>query len=169
MSNINYYKLIGIDINKEDINDIELIINLCNKKLSSYKYLPFLNSNQQLEYKELQKAKYIFMNEELKNKYDNIIFKKYVKQNIHTHTKTNTFEAYQDSNLDNLFSLNVKDSQSSNSSNNTHNNTNSDNTNSKKKEKINNNLVGDRIFSMVGIINNPQPNTEIDRNFFNES
>jgi hypothetical protein len=165
MSNINYYKLIGIDMNNDNINNIELIINLCNKKLSSYKYLPFLNSNQQLEFKELQKAKYIFMNEDLKNKYDNIIFKKHIKHNINTNTNTNTntFEAYQDSNLDNLFSLNV------NNSNSTNNNTNLDNSNSKKKEKINNNLVGDRIFSMVGIINNPQPNTEIDRNFFNES
>jgi hypothetical protein len=167
MSNINYYKLIGIDINDENINNIELIINLCNKKLLSYKYLPFLNSNQQLEFKELQKAKYIFMNKELKNKYDNIIFKKHIKQN--THTNTNTFEAYQDSNLDNLFSLNTNSSHSSHFSNSTNNNTNLDNSNSKKKEKINNNLVGDRIFSMVGIINNPQPNTEIDRNFFNES
>ena len=76
MNNINYYNLIGIDLNKEDINNIELLISNCNKKLASYKYLPFLSSAQENEYKELQKAKYIFMNEGFKNKYDNILFKK---------------------------------------------------------------------------------------------
>lgn len=163
MTNVNYYKLIGFDTNSEDINNIGLIISLCDKKLSSYKYLPFLNSTQQTEQKDLQKAKYIFTNEDLKNKYDNIIFKKYIKQNTITEIKSNNFEAYQDSNLDNLFSLN------SSSFNNINNNNNFDNSNSKKKEKINTNLVGDRIFSMVGIMNNPPPNTEIDRSFFNES
>ncbi len=34
-----------------------------------------------------------------------------------------------------------------------------------KKDKIESNLVGDRIFSMVGILNLPHQNTSIDRSF----
>ena len=35
-----------------------------------------------------------------------------------------------------------------------------------KKEKVNSSLVGDRIFSMAGIINVPQKNLDMDRSFF---
>lgn len=149
MNNVNYYNLIGIDINKEDVNNIDLLISNCNKKLASYKYLPFLSSVQENEYKELQKAKYIFMNEEFKNKYDNILFRK--KNN-------KAFEAYQDSQFDNLFSLNIQP-----------NNNTVVNNNSNSRKKVNTNSVGDRIFSMVGILNNNIPDIEANKNFFNQS
>lgn len=35
-----------------------------------------------------------------------------------------------------------------------------------KKEKVNSQLVGDRVFSMAGIINVPQKNLNMDRTFF---
>jgi len=154
MNNINYYNLIGIDLNKEDINNIELLISNCNKKLASYKYLPFLSSAQENEYKELQKAKYIFMNEGFKNKYDNILFK---KKNNNSQVN-DAFEAYQDSQSDNLFSLNIQP-----------NNNVVVNNNSNSRKKVNTNSVGDRIFSMVGILNNNIPNVEANKNFFNQS
>ena len=69
MNITDYYKLLNID----NPNDIDLLLNRCNQKLSSFKHLPFLNSNQQNEVKELKKAKYIINNKELKIIYDNIL------------------------------------------------------------------------------------------------
>lgn len=158
---MDYYKLIGIDINKDDINNINLLISNCNKKLSSYKYLPFLSSSQENDCKELQKAKYIFMNKEFKNKYDNILFRK-------NNNNNNSFDGYQDSQSDNLFSLNLPDNDLQTSSLHLKDN-NIQGNNSRKKEKINTSSVGDRIFSMVGILNNNAPNIEANKNFFNQS
>jgi hypothetical protein len=117
-----YYKLLEIpkDSSKEDI------YNAYKIKIEKYRNLPFLNTAQKNEIKDLKKAKFVLSNEELKNKYDSII----EKQNIESHK--------------------MKEWERTTS----------------KKEKVNSQLVSDRVFQMAGILNIPQKNLDIDRTFF---
>ena len=66
---INYYKI--LDVKKTD--DEDYIIKKYNKKILKYKNLPFLNSEQKEEVKNLKTALYILSNEELKILYDNYL------------------------------------------------------------------------------------------------
>lgn len=66
---INYYKI--LDVKKTD--DEDYILKKYKKKILKYKNLPFLNSDQKEEVKNLKTALYILSNEELKILYDNYL------------------------------------------------------------------------------------------------
>ena len=115
MEVINYYYQIlelKYDATEKEINDAY------TNKIKKYCNLPFLNENQKIEIKELKKAKFILSDNELRKKYDSIIF-----QDIEENKKVN------------------------------------------KKEKLDSQMMGNRIFSMIGIIAPPQRNYDLDRNF----
>ena len=121
MEVINYYYQIlelKYDATEKEINESY------KNKIKKYFNLPFLNENQKVEIKELKKAKFILSNNDLRKKYDSIIF-----QEIEENNK-----------------LKEKDILN-------------------KKEKLDSQLMGNRIFSMIGIITPPQRNYDIDRNF----
>ena len=121
MEVINYYYQIlelKYDATEKEINESY------KNKIKKYFNLPFLNENQKVEIKELKKAKFILSNNDLRKKYDSIIF-----QEIEENNK-----------------LKEKDILN-------------------KKEKLDSQLMGNRIFSMIGIITPPQMNYNIDRNF----
>ena len=121
MEVINYYYQIlelKYDATEKEINESY------KNKIKKYFNLPFLNENQKVEIKELKKAKFILSNNDLRKKYDSIIF-----QEIEENNK-----------------LKEKDILN-------------------KKEKLDSQLMGNRIFSMIGIITPPQMNYDIDRNF----
>ena len=115
-----YYQILELKYNatEKEINESY------NNKIKKYFNLPFLNENQKVEIKELKKAKFILSNNDLRKKYDSIIF-----QEIEENNK-----------------LKEKDILN-------------------KKEKLDSQLMGNRIFSMIGIITPPQMNYNIDRNF----
>lgn len=115
MEVINYYYQIlevKYDATEKEINDAY------KNKIKKYFNLPFLNENQKVDIKELKKAKFILSNNELRKKYDSIIFQ----------------ELEENKNLN-------------------------------KKEKLDSQMMGNRIFSMIGVITPPQRNYDIDRNF----
>jgi DnaJ-class molecular chaperone len=118
-----YYKILDLDFNAT----IEEIYQAYSEKIKKYRNLPFFNSAQKNEVKELKKAKFVLTNEELRKILDSSINKKYNEE-----SKMKEWEK----------------------------------TNSNKKEKVNSQLVGDRIFSMAGILNIPQKNLDMDRTFF---
>jgi len=115
-----YYKILELNYNatEEEINDAY------KNKIKKYFNLPFLNENQKVEIKELKKAKFLLSNNDLRKKYDSIIF-----QEIEENNK-----------------LKEKDTLN-------------------KKEKLDSEMMGNRVFSMIGIITPPQRNYNIDRNF----
>lgn len=115
-----YYKILELkyDATEKEINESY------KNKIKKYFNLPFLNENQKVEIKELKKAKFILSNNDLRKKYDSIIF-----QEIEENNK-----------------LKEKDTLN-------------------KKEKLDSQLMGNRVFSMIGIITPPQRNYDIDRNF----
>ena len=115
-----YYKILELNYNatEEEINDAY------KNKIKKYFNLPFLNENQKVEIKELKKAKFLLSNNDLRKKYDSIIF-----QEIEENNK-----------------LKEKDTLN-------------------KKEKLDSEMMGNRVFSMIGIITPPQRNYDIDRNF----
>jgi DnaJ-class molecular chaperone len=115
-----YYKILELNYNatEEEINDAY------KNKIKKYFNLPFLNENQKVEIKELKKAKFLLSNNDLRKKYDSIIF-----QEIEENNK-----------------LKEKDILN-------------------KKEKLDSEMMGNRVFSMIGIITPPQRNYDIDRNF----
>jgi DnaJ-class molecular chaperone len=113
-----YYKI--LDLGKGSTN--EDVYKAYNTKIEKYRNLPYLNSSQKAEVKELKKAKFVLSNQEFRKMYDEIILSK--------------GEGKQNDNL------------------------------SPKKEKVNSQLVGDRIFSMVGILNAPQKSFDLERKFF---
>jgi DnaJ-class molecular chaperone len=115
-----YYKILELNYNatEEEINDAY------KNKIKKYFNLPFLNDNQKIEIKELKKAKFILSNNDLRKKYDSIIF-----QEIEENNK-----------------LKEKDTLN-------------------KKEKLDSEMMGNRVFSMIGIMTPPQRNYDIDRNF----
>jgi DnaJ-class molecular chaperone len=121
MEVINYYYQIlelKYDATEKEINDAY------NNKIKKYFNLPFLNENQKVDIKELKKAKFILSNNELRKKYDSIIFQE-IEEN-----------------------KNIKEKDTLN-----------------KKEKLDSQMMGNRIFSMIGVITPPQRNFDIDRNF----
>ena len=121
MEVINYYYQIlevKYEATEKEINDAY------KNKIKKYFNLPFLNENQKVDIKELKKAKFILSNNELRKKYDSIIF-----QEIEENNK-----------------LKEKDTLN-------------------KKEKLDSQMMGNRIFSMIGVITPPQRNYDIDRNF----
>jgi DnaJ-class molecular chaperone len=113
-----YYKI--LDLPKGSTN--ENVYKAYNTKIEKYRNLPYLNSTQKTEVKQLKKAKFVLSNQEFRSMYDQIIQS---KGNVNPN--------------DNL---------------------------SPKKEKVNSQLVGDRIFSMVGILNAPQQSFDLERKFF---
>ena len=115
-----YYKILELNYNatEEEINDAY------KNKIKKYFNLPFLNENQKVEIKELKKAQFLLSNNDLRKKYDSIIF-----QEIEENNK-----------------LKEKDTLN-------------------KKEKLDSEMMGNRVFSMIGIITPPQRNYDIDRNF----
>jgi len=115
-----YYKILELNYNatEEEINDAY------KNKIKKYFNLPFLNENQKVEIKELKKAKFLLSNNDLRKKYDSIIF-----QEIEENNK-----------------LKEKDTLN-------------------KKEKLDSEMMGNRVFSMIGIMTPPQRNYNIDRNF----
>jgi DnaJ-class molecular chaperone len=115
-----YYKILELKYNatEKEINESY------KNKIKKYFNLPFLNENQKIEIKELKKAKFILSNNDLRKKYDSIIF-----QEIEENNK-----------------LKEKDTLN-------------------KKEKLDSEMMGNRVFSMIGIITPPQRNYDIDRNF----
>jgi DnaJ-class molecular chaperone len=115
-----YYKILELNYNatEEEINDAY------KNKIKKYFNLPFLNENQKVEIKELKKAKFLLSNNDLRKKYDSIIF-----QEIEENNK-----------------LKEKDTLN-------------------KKEKLDSEMMGNRVFSMIGIMTPPQRNYDIDRNF----
>lgn len=121
MEVINYYYQIlelKYDATEKEINDAY------KNKIKKYCNLPFLNENQKVDIKELKKAKFILSNNELRKKYDSIIFQE-IEEN-----------------------KNIKEKDTLN-----------------KKEKLDSQMMGNRIFSMIGVITPPQRNYDIDRNF----
>jgi DnaJ-class molecular chaperone len=85
---INYYQI--LDVKKTD--DQEYINKKYNKKILKYKNLPFLNSEQKEDVKNLKIAVYILTNEELKNLYDN-----YLKSlKINNDDKSDNFDNFSD-------------------------------------------------------------------------
>jgi len=118
-----YYKILDLDFNAT----IEEIYHAYSEKIKKYRNLPFFNSAQKNEVKELKKAKFVLTNEELRKILDSSINKKYNEE-----SKMKEWEK----------------------------------SSSNKKEKVNSQLVGDRIFSMAGILNIPQKNLDMDRTFF---
>jgi len=115
-----YYQILELKYNatEKEINESY------NNKIKKYFNLPFLNENQKVEIKELKKAKFILSNNDLRKKYDSIIFQEIEENNKFKEKDT----------------LN-------------------------KKEKLDSQLMGNRIFSMINIITPPQRNYDIDRNF----
>jgi DnaJ-class molecular chaperone len=121
MEVINYYYQIlelKYDATEKEINDAY------KNKIKKYFNLPFLNEHQKVDIKELKKAKFILSNNELRIKYDSIIFQE-IEEN-----------------------KNIKEKDILN-----------------KKEKLDSQMMGNRIFSMIGVITPPQRNYDIDRNF----
>lgn len=121
MEVINYYYQIlelKYDATEKEINDAY------KNKIKKYFNLPFLNEHQKVDIKELKKAKFILSNNELRKKYDSIIFQE-IEEN-----------------------KNIKEKDTLN-----------------KKEKLDSQMMGNRIFSMIGVITPPQRNFDIDRNF----
>ena len=121
MEVINYYYQIlelKYDATEKEINDAY------KNKIKKYFNLPFLNEHQKVDIKELKKAKFILSNNELRIKYDSIIFQE-IEEN-----------------------KNIKEKDTLN-----------------KKEKLDSQMMGNRIFSMIGVITPPQRNYDIDRNF----
>lgn len=117
-----YYKILDLSYNAT----VEDIYEAYSNKINKYRNLPFFNTTQKIEVKELKKAKFILINEDLRKIIDISINKKNTEE-----SKMKEWEK-----------------------------------NYAKKEKVNSELVGDRIFSMVGITNVPQKNLDMDRTFF---
>ena len=121
MEVINYYYQIlelKYDATEKEINDAY------KNKIKKYFNLPFLNENQKVYIKELKKAKFILSDNDLRKKYNSIIFQE-IEEN-----------------------KNIKEKEILN-----------------KKEKLDSQMMGHRIFSMIGVITPPQLNYDIDRNF----
>ena len=114
-----YYKI--LELKKDATN--KQIYESYTAKIEKYRGLPFLNTTQKVEVKELKKAKYILTNEDLRKQYDEII-------NI-TNEETEKMKEWEKS--------------------------------SSKKEKVNSQLIGDRIFGLA-TLNLPQNMLGVDRN-----
>ena len=115
-----YYQILELkyDATEKEINDAY------KNKIKKYFNLPFLNENQKVYIKELKKAKFILSDNDLRKKYNSIIFQE-IEEN-----------------------KNIKEKEILN-----------------KKEKLDSQMMGHRIFSMIGVITPPQLNYDIDRNF----
>jgi DnaJ-class molecular chaperone len=120
-----YYKILDLDMN----TNTDLIYKAYHEKIEKYRNLPYFNSQQKREVKELKRAKCVLTNSELRAAYDEIISK----------------------------SFNEKNKMGENEKK------------YAKKEKVNSELINDRIFSMMGITNVPQKNYDVDRQFFSSS
>jgi DnaJ-class molecular chaperone len=66
---INYYQI----LDAKKTNNKDIILKKYNKKILKYKNLPFLNSEQREEVRNLKVALYILSNMELKMLYDNYL------------------------------------------------------------------------------------------------
>jgi DnaJ-class molecular chaperone len=117
-----YYKILELPFDAK----VEHIYAAYNSKIEKYRNLPFLNTSQKAEVKELKKAKFVLSNDEFRKIYDSSISKKNVQI-----TKMKSWEK-----------------------------------SSSKKEKVDSQLLSNRIFDMTGIINVPQKNLNMDRQFF---
>ena len=115
-----YYKI--LELNKDATN--KQIYESYTAKIEKYRDLPFLDTTQKVEVKELKKAKFILTNEELRKKYDEVI------------------------NIKNEETKKMKEWEKTSS----------------KKERVNSQLIGDRIFGLAGLYV-PQKTLEVDRNF----
>jgi len=117
-----YYKILELPLDAK----VEHIYAAYNSKIEKYRNLPFLNTAQKAEVKELKKSKFVLSNDEFRKIYDSSIAKKNVQI-----TKMKSWEK-----------------------------------SSSKKEKVDSQLLSNRIFDMTGIINVPQKNLNMDRQFF---
>jgi len=117
-----YYKILELSLDAK----IEHIYAAYNSKIEKYRNLPFLNTNQKAEVKELKKAKYVLSNDEFRKIYDVSIAKK----NTQINKMKNWEKSYS------------------------------------KRDKVDSQLLSNRIFDMTGIINVPQKNLNMDRQFF---
>lgn len=119
----NYYQILNID---KDAS-LQEIVSSYKKQISSFNNLPFLNESQVLKVKQLKKALYILSNPPLREKYNKAI-------------SNDSFMASNDVNHDSFDSVfNVDNSWM---------NKYQTNDNTSKKDKFNNNVIGDRVFSM---------------------
>jgi DnaJ-class molecular chaperone len=66
---VNYYQI----LDAKKTNNRDIILKKYNKKILKYKNLPFLNSEQREEVRNLKVALYILSNMELKMLYDNYL------------------------------------------------------------------------------------------------
>ena len=77
---INYYQILDVKKN----NNKDEILKKYNKKILKYKNLPFLNSEQKEEVRNLKVALYILSNDELKDLYDNYMLSlKVIENDMH--------------------------------------------------------------------------------------
>lgn len=117
-----YYKILELPFDAK----VEQIYAAYNSKIEKYRNLPFLNTAQKAEVKELKKAKFVLSNDDFRKIYDSSIAKK--------NTQITKMKSWEKS--------------------------------SSKKEKVDSQLLSNRIFDMTGIINVPQKNLNMDRQFF---
>ena len=67
-----YYKILELPFDAK----VEHIYAAYNSKIEKYRNLPFLNTSQKAEVKELKKAKFVLSNDEFRKIYDSSISKK---------------------------------------------------------------------------------------------
>lgn len=119
----NYYQILNVD---KDAS-LQEIISAYKKQISSFNNLPFLNESQVLKIKQLKKALYILSNSPLREKYNKAI-------------SNDSFMAFNNTNHDSFDSVfNIDNSWM---------NKYQMNDTASKKDKFNNNVIGDRVFSM---------------------
>jgi DnaJ-class molecular chaperone len=115
-----YYKILEL---KKDASNKE-IYESYTAKIEKYRNLPYLNTTQKTEVKELKKAKFILTNDDLRKQYDEVIRIK--------NEETNKMKEWEKTYA--------------------------------KKEKVNSQLIVDRIFGLA-TLNMPQKTLDVDRNF----
>lgn len=146
----NFYDLLKItqNANKDEI------INAYKSSIKHYIDMSYLDNDKINEIKTLKSALYVLTNDNLKNKYDTLLIKANMENTSSTdnelsqHNDTNYFSNItmnqHDNNISTLFNVD-------NSWMNTHNITN----NNTKKNKIETNIISDRIFSLQEINKKP--------------
>lgn len=119
----NFYKLLEVSQNASN----DMIMKGYKNKISNYIYLNNLTSNNIKEIKALKTALYILTNNELREKYNVLI-----KQSENTPVAVNHDD---DNNLDSVFNIDNSWMKEANLSN-------------KKKDGVDSNLLGERVFSL---------------------
>lgn len=96
----DYYNILNVN-HDIDINELKII---CKSKLKEFKLLPFLTKNDEIRFKQIKKAYFIFNNPEYKKKYDTAILK-----NNNNNNNNNTHVKKKNNNnmlIDRIFSIN---------------------------------------------------------------